>query len=55
MSVIGERLVPKKINYDMRKFKTDLRPTDAKGNHPLIKDNRGNLSDFYFFLNLNIY
>lgn len=51
MSVIGETLNPTKINYDMRKFKTDLRANDAKNNHPLMRDHRGKFKLKYLFAN----
>lgn len=38
MSAIGEQLVAVKKNYDMIKFKTVLRATDAKDSHPLLDD-----------------
>lgn len=46
MSALGEKLVPTKINYDLFRFKTDLRPTHANNNHPLMKNERG-MPNFY--------
>lgn len=37
MSVVGEKLIAARTNYEMRSFKTTLRSTDAKVNHPLLK------------------